>query len=254
MLFRSPPGGGRRKRFIKKSMRQTISIHALRVEGDRVILYGWRCWIISIHALRVEGDKLTKLLEGKQRAFLSTPSGWRATGRVKITGVRWSISIHALRVEGDHHYGCRSNPLYISIHALRVEGDPGKDNVAAHRAISIHALRVEGDPEGRGLIFGGPISIHALRVEGDRSSAQYPLCFRYFYPRPPGGGRPIFAPHDRYSVDISIHALRVEGDIRNDGNHAEILISIHALRVEGDAGAHRLQGRRAISIDRKSVV
>ena len=40
---------------------RAISIHALRVEGDRVILYGWRCWIISIHALRVEGDRSVQL-------------------------------------------------------------------------------------------------------------------------------------------------------------------------------------------------
>ena len=101
-----------------------ISIHALRVEGDRSqrrpeLPRGW----ISIHALRVEGDEGNDL--GYQyvieflstpsgwRAtrgpppltvmgqFLSTPSGWRATDFGRPGGHRRVISIHALRVEGD---------------------------------------------------------------------------------------------------------------------------------------------------------
>ena len=35
----------------------------------------------------------------------------------------------------------------------------------------------------------------------------------YFYPRPPGGGRPDAPPTGRKAKKISIHALRVEGDI-----------------------------------------
>ena len=80
-----------------------ISIHALRVEGDRgydngvVISYdfyprppgGGRHAIskgfillsgISIHALRVEGDPSVTAAQWEAVAVLSTPSGWRATG------------------------------------------------------------------------------------------------------------------------------------------------------------------------------
>ena len=57
-----------------------ISIHALRVEGDRLLKQAGRFFVfISIHALRVEGD-------------LHEPLG------VKHVTI---ISIHALRVEGD---------------------------------------------------------------------------------------------------------------------------------------------------------
>ena len=57
----------------------TISIHALRVEGDsRRASIGQRV-VISIHALRVEGD---------------------ACKLAKVLSIR-PISIHALRVEGD---------------------------------------------------------------------------------------------------------------------------------------------------------
>ena len=83
-----------------------ISIHALRVEGDDILsssmvlanyFYprppgGGRRYInkleethrnISIHALRVEGDGLSLDHVTACGAFLSTPSGWRATRRVK---------------------------------------------------------------------------------------------------------------------------------------------------------------------------
>ncbi len=33
--------------------------------------------------------------------FLSTPSGWRATGTLVVYNAVKTISIHALRVEGD---------------------------------------------------------------------------------------------------------------------------------------------------------
>ena len=59
--------------------------------------------------------------------FLSTPSGWRATIKIKFKKVLYIISIHALRVEGDgrtcHVFVAQS---VISIHALRVEGDKQK--------------------------------------------------------------------------------------------------------------------------------
>ncbi len=40
-----------------------------------------------------------------QRVFLSTPSGWRATGDANYYEYSPEISIHALRVEGDQILG-----------------------------------------------------------------------------------------------------------------------------------------------------
>ena len=57
--------------------------------------------------------------------------------------------------------------------------------------ISIHALRVEGDTTPKGGAYGSYISIHALRVEGDGRNIPDLEHPRVFYPRPPGGGRPI---------------------------------------------------------------
>ncbi len=58
---------------------------------------------ISIHALRVEGDKQPSSSSAWSSEFLSTPSGWRATmDKYNVLNYSNGISIHALRVEGDH--------------------------------------------------------------------------------------------------------------------------------------------------------
>ena len=100
-FYPRPPGGGRLRFVCNVDFFSTISIHALRVEGDTPSL-------VSI-----------KIFKG----FLSTPSGWRATKTCHICIRIDQISIHALRVEGDHSTNASENSAEISIHALRVEGD-----------------------------------------------------------------------------------------------------------------------------------
>ena len=171
-FYPRPPGGGRQALDICYDSFIRISIHALRVEGD--------------FALQAAPDR-------------------RGRG----------ISIHALRVEGDLQAARRQKIMYISIHAIRVEGDVSRSTGSCSAEISIHALRVEGDincghyplpqipflstPSGWRATFSASlhcerrsISIHALRVEGDR--CDFSRCQgggKDFYPRPPGGGRPI---------------------------------------------------------------
>ena len=78
-----------------------ISIHALREEGDFSKAANTASDGISIHALREEGDmeKICVLLS--LNAFLSTPSARRATAAVVYDALELAISIHALREEGD---------------------------------------------------------------------------------------------------------------------------------------------------------
>ena len=65
---------------LARAFNMSISIHALRVEGDPCFRVGHYELSISIHALRVEGD-IRKDFDLLQLCkFLSTPSGWRATG------------------------------------------------------------------------------------------------------------------------------------------------------------------------------
>ena len=56
------------------------------------------------------------------------------------------------------------------------------------------------------------ISIHALREEGDISFVKRFTHKKYFYPRPPRGGRHGIVPQQELGIAISIHALREEGD------------------------------------------
>ena len=79
-----PPGGGRPAavRGLLKSPR--ISIHSLRVEGDRYDFSGRFCnFSISIHSLRVEGDTDLPSSSTSCIPFQSTPSGWRETPAVQ---------------------------------------------------------------------------------------------------------------------------------------------------------------------------
>ena len=78
--------------------------------------------------------------------------------------------------------------------------------------ISIHALREEGDTYCFRSFSPAFISIHALREEGDGSQYSPLGSVRYFYPRPPRGGRLDSGLLIPFYVDISIHALREEGD------------------------------------------
>ena len=131
-----------------------------------------------------------------------------------------------------------------------------------HTEISIHALREEGDFRGAaGHQAGQHISIHALREEGDTTAISLCITTKYFYPRPPRGGRPppqpacaicsYFYPRPprggRHKLDrlkdnldkISIHALREEGDSIRCLLLSVVSISIHALREEGDSSCVR---------------
>ena len=57
----------------------SISIHALREEGDIVHGIGESLSFISIHALREEGDRMHYSQYKAEYRFLSTPSARRAT-------------------------------------------------------------------------------------------------------------------------------------------------------------------------------
>ena len=79
----------------------SISIHALRVEGDKQ----WVCDEVDFGKFlsTPSGWRATikGIVSGIKDLFLSTPSGWRATIITNVAGNRRAISIHALRVEGD---------------------------------------------------------------------------------------------------------------------------------------------------------
>ena len=57
--------------------------------------------IISIHSLRMEGDRTGGVSTIVEKLFQSTPSAWRETAKKQKARQRRCISIHSLRMEGD---------------------------------------------------------------------------------------------------------------------------------------------------------
>ena len=116
------------------------------------------------------GGRLQKQLdEQAKKAFLSTPSGWRATPDRA----------------GDHG---REDHFYPR--------PPGGGRLLRNKyvtcttEISIHALRVEGDPMTASALAS---TLEFLSTpSGWRATVAVSSAFSiapYFYPRPPGGGR-----------------------------------------------------------------
>ena len=168
-----------------------ISIHALREEGDATVPARDAPPRISIHALREEGDHPTRPYVPAGTHFYPRPprGGRRQQGHLLLKSP--AISIHALREEGDPSARPgRPGPYEISIHALREEGDllATALGTPTGKFLSTPSARRATKNCGRQSARGN-ISIHALREEGDVSSPCRRPVPRYFYPRPPRGGR-----------------------------------------------------------------
>ena len=61
------------------TIRLDISIHSLRMEGDRIGSGLADSLRISIHSLRMEGDNARSRVVNMDFVFQSTPSAWRET-------------------------------------------------------------------------------------------------------------------------------------------------------------------------------
>ena len=147
----------------------TISIHALRMEGDQ---QGYRKTHSATdfyprppHGGR-QHQRPTMHAKGK---FLSTPSAWRATNRDIAKHIQRLISIHALRMEGDSISGQRCTQ--------RANFYPRPP----HGGRRPHSLSLT-EPQ---LFLSTPSAWRATTWPLPRSRSS---C--NFYPRPPHGGRP----------------------------------------------------------------
>ena len=80
---------------------QTISIHALREEGDYAMI--WQEWFRDQFLSTPSARRATRTEQKRERSkpFLSTPSARRATTSALPSPQKAGISIHALREEGD---------------------------------------------------------------------------------------------------------------------------------------------------------
>ena len=168
--------------------------------------------------------------------FLSTPSVGRATRPVSASNLGVRISIHALRGEGDQTRSALSDvQRLISIHALRGEGDAGIDHIAGVFIISIHALRGEGDRAEQRDSRGGKYFYPRPPWGGRRcipSEVSIPV---YFYPRP-SVGRATAQRRAYYEANREFLSTPSVGRATSSGHTVPgtVRISIHALRGEGD--------------------
>ena len=199
-----------------KEVALTISIHALREEGDL------HCW-----------DNVQAANE-----FLSTPSARRATLSFP-TRPRFLSNFYPRPPRGGR----------LTPPADRDEGWKFLSTPSARRA----TMRAGESPKSWGYFYPRPprggrpfwnclsqkplsISIHALREEGDGAQRQKADgCNRHFYPRPPRGGRLV-----RSGVAMILltflstpSARRATSPRRWEAGPRQI--SIHALREEGDS-------------------
>ena len=101
-----------------------ISIHALRVEGDRSLYHRGRN-ATNFYPRPPGGGRLTLVsVSDCFSNFYPRPPGGGRLEMPQLRDVFHQISIHALRVEGDQGaFAAYAPSLRISIHALRVEGD-----------------------------------------------------------------------------------------------------------------------------------
>ena len=123
---------------------------------------------ISIHALREEGDIAQEVTSVYNIKFLSTPSARRATHQAARGRDPPGISIHALREEGDR------DALVDGVEVIQFLSTPSARRATIRLPSAYPPLH---------------ISVHALREEGDTFRRGKKTKQKYFYPRPPRGGR-----------------------------------------------------------------
>ena len=213
--FLSTPSARRATRGVHQAARpSTISIHALREEGD--LLRSVRQDVrndISIHALREEGDGAGVSVFLIPWLFLSTPSARRAT-TTPATSAPMALYFYPRPPRGGRRLRAvnkSGDPSFLSTPSARRatrgmrRGLPDLRNFyprpprGGRRDINgakLPTLLFLSTPSARRATFwlllqrfDGIISIHALREEGDTRHSRHRTGNTNFYPRPPRGGR-----------------------------------------------------------------
>ena len=211
-FYPRPPRGGRLGIGTRIVEVQVISTHALRGEGD--VASGWpeHCTGISIHALREEGDLPDRQQRWYPDEFLSTPSARRATAPTCARASAWAYfyprpprggrlrsPISTSRLSDFYPRPPRGGRPFFSSGGLSIgvflstpSARRATFNATLHQQVVIFlstpsARRATRITEELHTVL--LISIHALREEGDGICSTGTTTRRYFYPRPPRGGR-----------------------------------------------------------------
>ena len=240
------------------SSTEPISIHALREEGDGK-LSARREELLDFYPRPPRGGRPSRPDTAAGRwKFLSTPSARRATmsgqgsfvptddfyprpprgGRPTRPGKRANSQtyFYPRPPRGGRQQAApvvSSADKFLSTPSARRATRQLATGQPLHIFLSTPSAR-RATFDLRGLSKMVDISIHALREEGDSGFSPCCCCPRYFYPRPPRGGR---RPASR-STSLATQFLSTPSARRATGARSRAqggrLISIHALREEGD--------------------
>ena len=235
-FYPRPPRGGRLSHPSRFLFYRFISIHALREEGDHFVH----------HLHHHPADFYPRPPRGGRPifarpaimfvTFLSTPSAWRATTYDVICQCFSQISIHALSEQGDYevYSSAAADMIFLSTPSAR------RATFAWARAAKKRE-RFLSTPSARRATSG-----RCPRLRQDRyfyprpprgGRRPEPLPTRrsgYFYPRPPRGGRHASRRHRQHRANFYPRPPRGGRQGGVDGLSNGRLISIHALREEGD--------------------
>ena len=173
------------------SSQASISIHALREEGD-YNPFVHTCFFGYFYPRPPRGGRLVEFCQLHQPVvFLSTPSARRATHNTQIQQYHQKFLSTPSARRATKIWGMGNIIIAISIHALREEGDSACPALvgSAQEFLSTPSARRATKPRRRERSRQN-ISIHALREEGDAAGDGTGRRMGNFYPRPPRGGRP----------------------------------------------------------------
>ena len=124
--------------------------------------------------------------------FLSTPSARRATTRWEADRAKAAISIHALREEGDKTFTI-SDTLFNNFYPRPPRG--GRRELYTPQSIDLKFLSTPSARRATRRVAAGTQAVLFLSTPSARRAtwegATSAPTIRYFYPRPPRGGRPL---------------------------------------------------------------
>ena len=151
--FQSTPSVGRAtKAFQKEYGIGEISIHALRGEGDKLVLATVDVKDDFNPRPPWGGRPSSVNRSGLCLSFQSTPSVGRATKMVQQAFDYFDISIHALRGEGDQARALKVSKQFLFQSTPSVGRATLRPSLPfIENKISIHALRGEGDEYNGGI-------------------------------------------------------------------------------------------------------
>ena len=189
-FYPRPPRGGRRVPRTRRP--QPVHFYPRPPRGGRRVFLDedQSDILISIHALREEGDRVRFLRSSQRHNFYPRPPrGGRPSGGFAMGYVTKFLSTPSARRATQSGKTCTCVPSNFYPR-------PPRGGRHAHISIPAPFAQFLSTPSARRATYkrtelepSMDISIHALREEGDSRRKRSKSNLKYFYPRPPRGGR-----------------------------------------------------------------